>query len=518
MYVRKKHNRSGTVSIVIVDKSSGKYKEVKTIGVAQDKHQEASLLAKAKEWIEKHTKGEDIFRAHQQEQEELQLTKHLLSKIENILLNGIQLLVNRVYDSIGFDKIKDDELRYLVVSRLGQPLSKSATVEYLKTHFNEDTDLNKIYRYLDKLYKTQQEEIQQISVSHTRKILGGKIGLLFYDVTTLYFETDKKDDLREPGFSKDGKHSQSQIVLGLLVSKEGYPLSYALFNGAQYEGRTMLPILEDFVHRFALSDFVIVADSGLMNKTNLALLEAHDYKYIIGERIKNIAQKTKNQILCFEKKDGLFHQLKTAKGRLIISYSKKRAKKDAYNRDKGIKRLEKAFKSGKITKENVNKRGYNKFLEITDNVHVHINQEKIEEDKKWDGLKGYITNTTLDPEEVYEQYRGLWVIERAFRVTKGTLQTRPIFHFTPRRIEAHVCICFVAYKVYKELERILKLNGFQMSVDSVLSIAKTITTLEIKLTEGNRVIQKTMLLTKKQKEIAMLFEDDFWKNSFWVAH
>jgi transposase len=125
-----------------------------------------------------------------------------------------------------------------------------------------------------------------------------------------------------------------------------------------------------------------------------------------------------------------------------------------------------------------------------------INQEKIREDEQWDGLKGYLTNTELDAKQVYEQYCGLWVIERAYRVTKGTLEMRPMFHFTQKRIEAHVCICFVAYKVYYELERILKLNQINLSVDKVLSIAKTITTLKIKLPESKETLSKTMLLTK----------------------
>ncbi|MDR2927496.1 MAG: transposase, partial [Cytophagaceae bacterium] len=125
------------------------------------------------------------------------------------------------------------------------------------------------------------------------------------------------------------------------------------------------------------------------------------------------------------------------------------------------------------------------------------NQERIREDEQWDGLKGYLTNTTLDAKQVYEQYCGLWVIEHAYRVTKGTLEMRPMFHFTQKRIEAHVCICFVAYKVYKELERILKLSNINLSVDKVLNIAKTVTTLKIKLPESKETLSKTMLLTKK---------------------
>jgi len=175
--------------------------------------------------------------------------------------------------------------------------------------------------------------------------------------------------------------------------------------------------------------------------------------------------------------------------------------------------------SGLITKDKINKRGYNKFLKIDDNVTVEIDYSKTEEDAKWDGLKGYITNTNLSANDVYKQYSELWQVERAFRVTKGVLELRPMFHFTRKRIEAHVCICFVAYKVYKELERILKINGIQMSVDKVLNIAKTITTIKVKLQESKDTITKTMLLTDKHKSIAPLFEKNFWnKNSAGVSY
>ncbi len=194
-----------------------------------------------------------------------------------------------------------------------------------------------------------------------------------------------------------------------------------------------------------------------------------------------------------------------------MGYSDNRARKDRHNREKGVKRLEKAYRSGNITKENINKRGYNKFLEISDNVRVAINQEKIKQDEQWDGLKGYLTNTDLPAKEVYEQYNGLWSIERAFRITKGTLEMRPMFHFTPKRIEAHVCICFVAYKVYKELERVLKTSHIKLSVDKVLDIAKTITTIKVKLPNSGKTLTKTMLLTQRHRSISQLFDKNFWE-------
>jgi hypothetical protein len=197
---------------------------------------------------------------------------------------------------------------------------------------------------------------------------------------------------------------------------------------------------------------------------------------------------------------------------LIVGYSDNRAKKDKYNREKGIRRLKDAYKSGRITKENINKRGYNKFLEISDNIHVTISRKKINEDERWDGLKGYLTNTKLPAKEVYEQYRELWVVERACRVTKGTLEMRSMFHFTPKRIEAHVCLYFVGYKVKKELERILKIKCINLSVDKVLNIAKTITTMKIKLPISGKTITKTMILTDRHQSIKSLFDKNFREN------
>jgi hypothetical protein len=146
------------------------------------------------------------------------IAEDVLDNIDRFLLNGPLLILNRIYDSIGFGRIEDSILRHLAIARVCQPMSKLATVGYLKSHFNEGVALNDTYLYMDKLHYTQRDLIQQISVEHTRKILGGRIGIAFYDVTTLYFETAKEDVLRCPGFSKDGKTAESQMVLGLLVS------------------------------------------------------------------------------------------------------------------------------------------------------------------------------------------------------------------------------------------------------------------------------------------------------------
>lgn len=509
MFPRKKKNKTGTISVVVIDKSHGGYKEVKSFGVVKTDEEADLLMAEASEWIRTaHGQCMLDFAGSSVRQTERLEVERVLKNISSVVLNGPQLILNQVYDSIGFNTIKDEVLRHLVIARICRPGSKAATADYLKSYFHEDVSLDQIYRYMDKLYNTQRETVQQISVEHTRKVLGGSIGLMFYDVTSLYFETGVQDELRANGFSKDGKTAESQIILGLLVSADGYPLSYSVFNGAQYEGRTMIPVIDDFIRRFNIKDFVIVADSGLLNKPNVELLRQAGYKYILGARIKKEPAKVIEWILTQEKASGTYYEYARENGeRLVLGYSEQRAKKDAHNRDKGIERLRKAYGSGVLTKASINKRGYNKFLSISKDVQVVINEQEIENDARWDGLKGYVTNTDLDAEKVVAQYHSLWYVERAFRVTKGNLEARPIFHFTEKRIEAHICICFIAYKVYKELQRIIALHGgIGLSVDKVIDIAKTIPTIKIRMPYNEEERTQTLFLTDKHRQIEPLFD------------
>ena len=490
-------------------------KELATIGVAHGEAEVDNLVLKAKEWISKEEARRqprlDLFgeerEACEREREEV---SRVLSQVENILLNGCDLILDRTFDRIGFNRIDDDVFRKLVKARLAYPASKAATVEYLKNHFDDDVDLSKIYRYLDRLSDHQHELVQDISVRHTAKLFGGNIGVLFYDVTTLYFEADYEDELRRTGFSKEGRHSNPQIILGLLVSLGGYPLAYCIHEGNKYEGHTMLPTINAFVSKYGIDDFVVVADSGLMNNSNIAELESQGYKYIIGAKIKNESAEIKRWILSQPKADRQMAEYDKGGGRrLLVGYTDDRARKDAYNREKGIRRLEKAYRRGTLTKDNINKRGYNKFLAMDGEVKVTIDYERIADDARWDGLKGYLTNTAIPMEQVYSAYHNLWHVERAFRIAKSKIEIRPMFHFTRKRIEAHVCICFVSLKVYKELERMLRVSGIKMSVDKVLALAKTITTIQIKLPLNRDVYTKTMLMARHQR-IAKLFDEDFW--------
>ena len=518
MFVKKKPNRSGSTTVVVAEKEKGATKYLKTIGTSSNPTDIAEYVREGEEYVASRRAAMclelDFEGARERAVEaELKATEKFLSRIENVIHDAPKRILDRVFDAVGFHAVGDDTFRSLVIARLSFPSSKRATVEYLKSCFDEDCDLHKVYRYLDTLNDTKREEIQAVSVRHTMEVYGGKIGVLFYDVTTLYFDSDKPDKLRKPGYSKDGKHTTLQIVLGLLVSGDGCPLAYAIHEGSKYEGHTMLPVVTAFVEKYRLEDFVIVADSGMMSEANVSDLEAKGYKYIIGARMRNMPEETKEWILSQEKRQEVIRELALDKDRhkrLLVGYSEERAALDAKNREKGVKKLRAKYATGTVTKSKITQRGYNRFLKVTggDKITVAVDEDMVTADAKWDGLKGYITNATLTPSAIIDAYHQLYNVEQSFRISKSKLEIRPIFHFNEDRIKAHISICFVALKVYRELDRMLKNNKMKLSVDTVLNIAKTIPTISVKLSEST--LTKTLFLTKRQQLIEPLFEENFW--------
>ena len=500
MFIREKHNKSGSTSIQILQKIGRQNKLLKTIGCSSDDRTLSIFREQAREWIHAHSGMRELDFTHGRSEAE-----KILDNVEELRLVGPEIVLGRLFDEIGFSKVPDLLFRQLVLCRLCYPVSKLKTTDYLRRYYHVFIDVHQIYRYLDKFHNNYKELTQQISYEHTLGILSADISVVFYDVTTLYFETDDQDDLRKTGFSKEGKHQNPQIVLGLLVSIGGYPLAYEIFDGNKFEGHTMLPVLEYFKEKYKLKKLIVVADSGLMSQMNKELLSGSGYEYILGARIKNESSAIKQKILSLSLHDGQTGIIAKPDGsRLIIGYSTVRAKKDRANRERGLARLEKKIRSGKLTKSNINNRGYNKYLKLTGKIQVSIDWEKFTQDDRWDGLKGYITNTKLSKEKVISNYNHLWRIEKAFRVAKHDLKIRPIFHRNKKRIEAHICITFTAYKVYKELERILKEKHSNLTPEKAIEIAETIFAIKVKIPATGETISKIFLLTQEQKMLANL--------------
>ncbi len=244
MFIRKKVNASGSTSIQIVQKLNRKNKVVKVIGSSKiaDEIEELYLTGLGEIKLLQQAAELPFYQNLEQ-----QFVQDFTSSIQRLHLVGPELLLGKIFDDIGFNTITDDLFRHLVITRLVYPVSKLKTVDYLARYKGIQLSVYSIYRYLDKLQKQQIEQVKSISLKHTLQLFGNVISIVFYDVTTLYFEAKEEDDFKRMGFSKDGKHQQPQIVLGLLVSQEGYPLDYDVFEGDKYEGDTLLPIIKHFV-------------------------------------------------------------------------------------------------------------------------------------------------------------------------------------------------------------------------------------------------------------------------------
>lgn len=353
------------------------------------------------------------------------------------------------------------------------------------------------FRFLDRLDERYAEQAKRIAYEHTRKLLG-RIAVVFCDMTSLYFEAEDEDDLRKIGFSKDGKFQNPQIMLGLLVGANGYPIGYDIFEGNTFEGKTLLPVLRKIQERYAVGQPVVVADAAMLSRDNVDELDREKYPFIVAGRIRNETDAMRQTILTRGR--GLGHGQSVAinheqNRRLIVSCSEQRAKKDRHNRERGLARLRKQVATGRMTKEQLNNRGYNKFLKLTGDVRVEIDETKIHADSEWDGLKGYLTNTEMPPAEVIDHYGQLWQIERAFRISKTDLRIRPMYHRRRRRIEAHVpvaFVAFVAYAIYKELARRLAERNLPMTPKRAAELTQTMYEMSYRY-PGRPEIQRTLL-------------------------
>jgi hypothetical protein len=286
MFVRKKKNRSGTISVQIIGKSHGTYKVIQTIGSAKDPDeveqlvQQGALLAQNNLGAQQRLLGVKTPEDH--------AVETFLRDLKNAQIHtiGPELIFGTLFDRIGFNAIKEKLFRHLVVARLTYPTSKLKTVDYLYRYKGVSVAVQTIYRFLDKLTKKYKETVERIAYEHTKQTLGGTISVVFYDMTTLYFEAEDEDDLRKIGFSKDGKFQCPQIMLGLLVGTGGFPIGYDIFEGNTFEGHTLLPMLEKTQKKYGFGRPTVVADAALLSKKILRILETQSTSSLLARGLR----------------------------------------------------------------------------------------------------------------------------------------------------------------------------------------------------------------------------------------
>lgn len=409
-------------------------------------------------------------------------------KEERRVIKGIHDVYGKLYDELGFNKIitnpsrnkrSQEALKEIVLARVANPDSKRASVINLEQNFAVHLDLNLIYRMMDKIGDTEILKLNKLVYAQTKSLFKEKIDVIYFDATTLYFESFNEDEFKKNGYSKDGKFNQPQVVLALMVTKEGLPVGYKAFAGDTFDGHTLIPVLKEIKEHYDLDKVVYVADAGMFNKENLKefeTLDEHKMTYIVGARIKSMPKPLQDKIRNSNNYTQLDDNTKVATfeyngKKLLVSHSLKRAKKDKYEREKGIEKLRVKLSKEKSVKTHLSNQGYKKYLELKsseDNARcdltIVLNEEKIEQDALWDGLKGVITNNDeLSDTELLHQYSNLWQVEESFRITKHDLKVRPIYHHKPNRVKAHLAISFMAYTLVRHLEHRVRLQYKKLS-------------------------------------------------------
>lgn len=335
----------------------------------------------------------------------------------------------------------------LVIIRIVEPASKLRSIELLKDYFGIRHRRQNFYTSVGQ-WTGLKTSIEKAVTTFAQKEHAFDYNLLFYDVTTLYFETFDEDDLRKPGFSKDNKSQQPQIVVALMVSKEGFPIAYEVFEGSTFEGHTIIPVVKSFIQKHHVKNFTVVADAAMISSDNIKALVKSSIHYIVGARLGNLSADIIDKIdKELPRNDGSLIRFKTNNGYLICNFSSLRYRKDRYEMQKQIEKAKQAIAQP----------SKNKKLKFTKskNEKMELNEALIEKTQKLLGIKGYYTDleeVDVSSHTIIERYHELYKIEQAFRISKHDLKTRPIFHFKENPIQLHLLICFMALVVSKHIE------------------------------------------------------------------
>jgi hypothetical protein len=356
--------------------------------------------------------------------------------------------LSNLYDQLGFDTLSDEDFRRLCIARLVEPTSKLDSIRVLADLGINGGSEDRLYRCLKRVIANNyRDKLAKLCFAQASQ--GAGITLVLYDVTTLYFEVQKEDDYRIPGMSKE-RRLEPQIIIGLPVDQNGFPLELQSFEGNKAETKTILPVVEAFKKRHGLVGITVVADAGMLSADNLESLDKAGYTYIVGSRMHKIPYDISEYQKTKELSDNQIITSKTAVAgqRVIYQYRAKRAALDLRNIDKQIEKAKKIV-SGKTTAKKA------KFLSVA-TKKKQLNQALIDKAKALVGIKGYVTNlptTEASNARVIAYYHQLWHVEQSFRMSKSDLKARPIFHHHKEAIEAHLTVVMAALAMGRVIER-----------------------------------------------------------------
>lgn len=440
--IRKTRTASGAIAVQVVRYEHRKVIVLKHIGSARTPDEVTALTESGGAWIERMTTQRSLFPTTPRRTLSLATTRY-----RGIPHTFAYTILSDIATRCGFTALRSRLLLDLALLRIIEPASKLRSIALLDRYFGIRYAERSVYRTLPRLL-TRKADAERIAVAFAQWELSCDLSFVLYDVTTLYFETFDTDDLRVPGFSKDQKPQQPQIVVGLLVTPQGFPLGHEVFRGNTFEGKTMLPVIEAFRTAHGVTTCTVVADAGMLSLENLTELPQRGLSYIVGARMASCSAAIIEQVrVTLGQRDGATLRIPTAHGDLICAFSTTRYRKDTHELDRQVMRA-KALVAAKEPGRRA------RFVATRDGTYA-LHTERIAQARALLGIKGYYTNipsARATDHEIIAHYRSLWHVEQAFRMSKSDLATRPIFHRMEDAIRAHVLICFIALALGKYLE------------------------------------------------------------------
>ena len=456
--IRKTRTASGAWAVQVVRYVNRRLVVLKHVGSAHDAAEVEVLMRQARTWYEAQPQGA-LFPAQE----------------PSLLLEGTEFLgawhtlthtvLRQVAEHCGFHALDEPMLLDLAVMRLVDPTSKLRSLQLLEDHFGIHHARRSFYRGLTRMAALK-ERAQEIAVAYAKDTLSDDLHLVLYDVTTLYFETFEADELRVPGFSKDNMAQQPQVVVGLLVTRTGFPLGFEVFPGNTFEGKTMLPILDAFIAKHNVHAPTVVADAAMLSQELLKEVTHRKMSYIVAARLAGSAQAIVEQVsTALGQQDGRIIRLSGPHGDMICTFSLKRYRKDKRTLEKALEKAQQLVSRGEPGKRS-------RFVKATKNEGYELDRGRIERAQLLLGVKGYCTNipeAQLDNTSVIARYHDLWHVEKAFRMAKSDLATRPIFHFDQTAIRVHLLICFIALAMGRAIE-IRTGRSLRQAVDALWAV------------------------------------------------
>ncbi len=284
MFVRKKRNLPGAISVQVIDKSNG-YRVVETIGSASDREEVSRLMELGRRFIARQNKQYSLF---PQDQQDDTTTFRFVQTFRNASIGALvpESIFGRLFDEIGFGVIPESLFRDIAITLLAYPTSNLRTVDYVYCYQGKKVLPDRVCRCLDRLNERYSQQAQDVAYQHSRKILN-RVNVVFYDMTSLYFEAEDEDDLRKTGCSRDGKFQNPQIMLGLPIGKNSYPIGYSMFEGNTFEGKTLIPVPHCIQKQYNFGKPADVANAAMLSKNNVDAMKRQDPPFIIAARLRN---------------------------------------------------------------------------------------------------------------------------------------------------------------------------------------------------------------------------------------